>query len=106
MGGDDYVLILNDYDYAEKVGHEVIRQFEDNIHSFYTTEDYEKGYIEVLNRQGLKERFGVISLSIAMVSNEFHHFDSTDEVYQQMMEAKNEAKQISGSVMLCDHSKV
>ena len=106
VGGDDYVLILNDYDYAEKVGHEVIQQFEDNIHSFYTTEDYEKGYIEVLNRQGLKERFGVISLSIAMVSNEFHHFDSTDEVYQQMMEAKNEAKQISGSVMLCDHSKV
>ncbi|MBR2193258.1 MAG: diguanylate cyclase [Bacteroidaceae bacterium] len=106
VGGDDYVLILNDYDYAEKIGHEVIQQFEESIQSFYNAEDNEKGYIEVLNRKGKKERFGVVSLSIAMVSNEFHHFASTDEVYQQMMEAKNEAKQISGSVMLCDHSKV
>ena len=59
----------------------------------------------MLNRKGVKERFGLISLSVAMVSNEHQHFDSTDEVYVKMMKAKEKAKQISGSVMLFDRSK-
>jgi GGDEF domain-containing protein len=106
IGGDDFVLILNDYSYAEDIGNEIIRRFDDGISQYYEPEDLERGYIEVLNRKGEKDRFGPISLSIAMVSNEFRHFDSTDEVYKRMMMAKDEAKQISGSVMLCDTSKL
>lgn len=105
VGGDDFVLILNDYEHAEDIGHEIIQQFDNHISQFYTQEDRDKGYIEVLNRKGVKERFGLISLSIAMVSNEHQHFDSTDEVYVKMMKAKEKAKQISGSVMLFDRSK-
>ena len=67
IGGDDFVLILNDYAYAEAVGNEIISQFD--------------------------------------ASNEFRTYNSTDEVYKRMMLAKDEAKQISGSVMLCDTSQ-
>ena len=106
IGGDDFVLILNDYAYAEAVGNEIISQFDANVSKYYEPEDLERGYIEVLNRKGEKDRFGLISLSIAMVSNEFRTYNSTDEVYKRMMLAKDEAKQISGSVMLCDTSKL
>ena len=106
IGGDDFVLILNDYSYAEDIGNEIIRQFDEGVPKYYEPEDLERGFIEVLNRKGKKDRFGLITLSIAMVSNEFRHFDSTDEVYKRMMLAKDEAKQISGSVMLCDTSKM
>lgn len=105
VGGDDFVLILNDYDYAEAIGNEIIEQFDNNVSRFYSADDVEKGYIEVLNRKGIKDRFGFITLSIAMVSNEFNTFATTDEVYKRMMHAKDEAKQISGSVMLCDTSR-
>lgn len=105
VGGDDFVLILNDYDYAEDIGNEIINQFDSHIPQFYTQDDREKGYIEVLNRKGIKERFAFITLSVAMVSNENQHFDSTDEVYMKMMKAKEKAKKISGSVMLFDRSK-
>ena len=105
VGGDDFVLILNDYRYASDIGNEIIRQFDTHVSEYYEPEDLKNGYIDVLNRKGKKDRFGLISLSIAMVSNEFRVYDSTDEVYKRMMLAKDEAKQISGSVMLCDTSK-
>lgn len=102
VGGDDYVLILNDYGYAQKIGDEVIRLFDENIKDFYSAEDYERGYIEIVNRKGIVERFKPISVSLAMVSNEHHKFSTTAEVYERMGKVKDDAKQISGSVMLCD----
>lgn len=105
VGGDDYVLILNDFGYAEKIGQEVIRRFDESIASFYAPEDLERGYIEILNRKNQLCRFRLISVSVAMVSNEHLKFTTTDEVYKHMMKVKEEAKQISGSVMLCDTSK-
>lgn len=106
VGGDDFVLILNDYDYAESIGAEIIYAFDNNIEKFYDAEDLKNGYIEVLNRKGQLERFGLISISIAMVSNQHVKYSTTDAVYKRMMIAKDEAKQISGSVMLCDTSRI
>ena len=106
VGGDDFTLILNDFGYAKKIGQEVIRKFDESISSFYEPEDLERGYIEILNRKNKLERFKLISLSLAMVGNEHIHYTTTDEVYKHMMKVKEEAKQISGSVMLCDTSKL
>ena len=55
-----------------------------------------------MNRKGIVERFKPISVSLAMVSNEHHKFSTTAEVYERMGKVKDDAKQISGSVMLCD----
>ena len=106
IGGDDYVLILNDYGYDETIGHYIINRFEEKVREFYNDEDWEKGYIEVLNRKGVKERYAPISLSLASVSNEHLNFNKTGEIYEKMMLVKKKAKQISGSVMLCDTSGI
>lgn len=102
VGGDDFVIIFNDYESAKVVGDKIIEDFDLNVPSFYDEEDLENNYISVLNRQGVLQRFGIVTLSVTVLSNEFKDYNSTDEVYKQMMVIKREAKMVGGSILLQD----
>lgn len=102
VGGDDFVIIFNDYESAKVVGDKIIEDFDLNVPSFYDEEDLENNYIPVLNRKGVLQRFGIVTLSITVVSNEFKDYNFTDEVYKQMMVIKREAKMVGGSILLQD----
>lgn len=105
VGGDDFAIIFNGYENVAKVGDKIIQTFESSMPDFYKKEDYDKGYISVLNRKGDMQKFGFISLSIAVISNEFKEYKSADEVYKQMAVIKSKAKQVDGSVLLQDKNE-
>ncbi|AMD17310.1 hypothetical protein TL18_04295 [Methanobrevibacter sp. YE315] len=100
VGGDDMVLIFTDFENAKFIGNKIIEEFDAHIKDFYDKKDVEKGYIEVLNRKGIMEKFPFVTLSIVTISNEFKDYSTTDEIYRDMMVAKKEAKQTMGSILL------
>ena len=100
VGGDDMVLIISDFENAKFIGKKIIEEFDAHITSFYDKEDAEKGYIEVLNRKGIMEKFPFVTLSIIDISNEEKDYSNTDEIYRDMMIAKKEAKQTMGSILV------
>lgn len=100
IGGDDFVVIFNNYESAKKVGEELIEVFDSIVPDYYDEEDLKRGYISVLNRKGVYDDFPLVSLSVTTISNEFNEYHSSDEIYKKMTEIKHEAKQFSGSILL------
>ena len=101
VGGDDFVFIVSP-DQLDGVCTEVIKNFDLIIGNFYDEEDRIRGYIDSTNRKGEKERFPIISLSIAVVTNEFRPIKHIGEVSSIAAELKKRVKSMDGSRYLKD----
>ena len=78
IGGDDFVAVLPFYETGE-LCREIIRRFDAGIRDFYEHEDLERGCISARNRQGRVEKFPLMTLSIAGVTNRAGCFQ---DIYQ------------------------
>ena len=96
IGGDDFVSIIDKYDY-DKLCNDIINDFDENVIKYYTEEDIERGYVEVANRRGIIEQFPVTSLSIAVVEIENGNFKNTLEIGEVSAQIKHMAKEKIGS---------
>jgi len=101
IGGDDFVFIVPP-DQLDSTCTEIIRNFNLIIGNFYDEEDRIHGFIESTNRKGEKERFPVISLSIAVVTNEYRPIKHIGEVSAVAAELKKRVKSMEGSTYLKD----
>lgn len=101
IGGDDFVLITSP-DNVEKVCQAIIRDFDRRITGFYLPEDVDNGYIEGIDRYGVKRRFAIMSISIAVVSDLKRSFNSPVEIAKVATEIKDYVKSLPGSNYLID----
>ena len=99
IGGDDYVAIV-DFTNARKIGRDIIKRFEANIGYFYSEEDNESGFIKIANRKGKIEKFPLMTLTVAMVSNKYKKYTSVLELGEEGAQVKKKAKAIPGSTFL------
>ncbi len=100
IGGDDFVVILNDNTRVNTIGNDIVKRFDEKITDFYSKEDLEKGYIETYNRDGNLEKLGIMGISIIVVDYRDFIENSWDELYKKMMRLKKEAKKVKGSVFI------
>lgn len=101
IGGDDFVLITSP-DIVEKVCQAIISEFDRLIPDYYHTNDLEKGFIEGTDRYGVKRRFSIMSISIAVVSDVKRSFKSPVEIARVATEVKDYVKSLPGSNYLVD----
>ncbi len=101
VGGDDFVFIVSP-DQLDVTCTEVIRNFDLIIGNFYDEDDRIRGYIDSTNRKGEVERFPIISLSIAVVTNEYRPITHIGEVSAVAAEVKKRVKSMEGSKYLKD----
>jgi hypothetical protein len=83
--------------HAERLCREIIRRFDADIPSFYPAEDRSRGYIISVDRQGQVQKFGLCSVSIAVVTNEQRKIDDFLGLASLAAEVKKVAKGMSGS---------
>ncbi len=83
----------------------IVTQFKEQIKTFYAREDVLRGYFEAQNRKGQRERFPLISISIAVVTNEHRTLRSVGEVSRVATEIKKLAKSKSGNSYVVDQRK-
>ena len=76
IGGDDFIIATM-ADRAEEIAQEIIDEFDRNIRVLYSPKDLRQGYIETRDRRGALNRFPIMTLSIAIVSNEDHKIITT-----------------------------
>lgn len=104
IGGDDFAVIVSPENH-DAICESVIRDFDLRVLSFYSSEDRERGYITGHTRQGLEVRFPVMSISIAVVSNEHMRQMSHIEISEIAAELKEHAKSLPGSVYVVNRRK-
>jgi diguanylate cyclase (GGDEF)-like protein len=96
IGGDDFVFLVSP-DRIDQVCAEMIRHFDLIVSTFYDEEDRMARRIETMDRQGKATSFPLMSLSIAVVSNEKRQFSHFGEISAIAAELKKYVKQFKGS---------
>jgi diguanylate cyclase (GGDEF)-like protein len=104
IGGDDFVFITRD-SLADEICKKIIADFDAKVPSFYSKEDYQRGYIVAKDRQGNESRFGLLGVSIGIVSNVTHKISHVAQIGEIGAELKKFAKGIEGSNYVRDQRK-
>jgi GGDEF domain-containing protein len=101
VGGDDFVVITTP-ELMRELSSEIISQFDRRIPDFYDSEERERGYILGKTRQGIEMEFPIMSISIAIVTNEHRQLINHLEASEIAAELKDYAKSIPKSVFVVD----
>ncbi|MCX5723848.1 MAG: diguanylate cyclase [Nitrospirae bacterium] len=105
VGGDDFVFMSRP-DTIDAICQTVINRFDLVIPDFYDREDRHMGFINSFDRRGNKEQFPMMSLSIAVVTNERYPIAHPGDVSKIASELKKRAKLLKGSVYVKDQRDV
>jgi diguanylate cyclase (GGDEF)-like protein len=86
VGGDDFIVVIAP-DQVSAVADAIVSAFDAAAPGFYDGADRERGYIEVTNRRGELQRFGLITVSIGVASTDrrvFQHYAEAVAVATEM----------------------
>jgi diguanylate cyclase (GGDEF)-like protein len=100
-GGDDFVAVTR-YEQWETFAKAFIALFDKGIHRYYGAADARNGYIESVNRKGERQRFPLMTVSVAVVTNRTRDFHSLGEMIQVAAEVKKYVKTVEGSSYTID----
>ncbi len=100
-GGDDFVVVL-DYEYWEIFAKSFITTFDRGIYQFYNAIDAKNGFIESINRRGERQRFPLMSVSVAVVTNKNRPYRRHAEIIAIAAEVKKYVKSMDGSCYAID----
>jgi GGDEF domain-containing protein len=101
IGGDDFVVITVP-DRMRAICDEIVSTFDRKIPEFYDEVDRKAGFILGKTRQGVEMKFPIITISIAIVTNERRQFTSPLEASEIGAELKDYAKTIPKSIYVID----
>lgn len=101
IGGDDFVFITAD-DVMDKTAQKIVEEFDKKVPSFYTEEDFKAGKIVSKDRQGNEQNFGLLSVSIGIVSNISQQLVHVAQIAEIAAELKKYAKSLEGSKFVRD----
>lgn len=101
IGGDDFILLLTE-DISTPVCQAIISAFERKKAEFHEEKELAQGEYESTNRKGERETFPLLSLSIAIVSNQPQRYMTYAEISSIASEVKKKAKKTKGSTVVKD----
>ncbi len=101
IGGDDFVVITSPDRYPE-ISNAIIERFDKMIVDFYDPGDRDRGGIIARNRQGKEMKFPIMTISIAVVTNQYRELKNPIQIGEIAAELKEHAKSIHGSIYVVD----
>jgi GGDEF domain-containing protein len=104
IGGDDFVVVTSP-EWYEKICLAVIDAFDKMVLDFYDLEDRQRGCIQGETRQGQSVSFPIMTLAIAVVTNQHHRLQNHVQVGEIAAELKNFAKSFPNSTFVVDRRK-
>ncbi len=96
VGGDDFV-ILSVPGRAEELCRRIIAGFDERIGKYYTEEDRKQGFFVGKDRKGIEQSFPLISVTIAIVTDDGSRFRSPLDMAEAAARFKEYAKTLPGS---------
>lgn len=99
IGGDDFIGVLNHYD-IRPICETIMKEFDEIIKLFYHSSHLSQQYVLAENRQGVINKIALVSLSIAVVTNQYQSIKSIEELVESAATLKKSCKMIKGSCCL------
>ena len=101
IGGDDFIMILRPKN-STLAAQFVVEKFEKICRKFHSREELKADCYVSIDRNKNRRKFGLLSLSIGIVSTELHHISSLAEISSIAKDLKKRAKNHSGSAVIRD----
>ena len=101
IGGDDFIMITRPKN-SVVACQELIERFTRLLPRFHSEEECRQGHYFSCDRSGNRQQFGLLALSIGIVSTEIHQISSFAEVSSIASDLKKRAKETPGSVIVRD----
>ncbi len=102
VGGDDFVIITTP-EKGKVICQGIINDFDKKILSLYSERDKEQGYIVAKDRRSRIMKFPIMSISLALLSNEKRRLYSHIQIAEIAAELKKKAKSFDGSNYVKDN---
>jgi diguanylate cyclase (GGDEF)-like protein len=96
IGGDDFIFVSTP-DKIEKICGEITEIFDEKITGFYNNEDRDARCIRTVNRRGEIDVFPIMSVSIAVATNQHRRLDNYLIISDIAAELKKKLKSMQGS---------
>ncbi|NTW77309.1 MAG: diguanylate cyclase [Syntrophaceae bacterium] len=96
IGGDDFVVIASP-EQTKRVCQELVDDFERRIVRFYDVQDVQRGYIKGKDRQGVVQKFPLITISAAIVTDDGTRFKNPLDMAMTAAKLKEYAKTLPGN---------
>jgi len=101
LGGDNFVVITKPEKYPI-ICFKIIQNFDNNIGDQYDKEDLNNGYIININRKGDEIKHSIMSLSVAVVTNERRNLAHAAQIDDIAKELKRYAQKMKKSDFVVD----
>ncbi|WP_162874243.1 diguanylate cyclase, partial [Pseudomonas viridiflava] len=108
IGGDDFLMVLGFDDWERRLNN-LLEDFQNQCRRFYRAEHLEAGCFVALNRQGQRQEFALLSLSIGVVHlrEESCAQINASQLADLASQAKHFAKDVAGaSIHVIDSSRL
>lgn len=104
IGGDDFI-ILTTPEKADLIAKTACQEFDKTILSFYSKQDQDLKKVVSCDRRGTITEFPIMSISIAIVTNEHKELTSLPQVAQLAAELKHYAKSKPSGILASNYVK-
>ncbi len=102
IGGDDFMALIPHYD-IESICEKIIEEFDETIPNFYDPTHLSDPDFKIKGRSGEMEKFLMMSLSIAVLTNKQRQFEKAEDLSNEIAAIKRDCKKIKGSCFIIDH---
>ena len=96
IGGDDFIVIAEPGQ-VEIICQSIIKEFDQSSLKFYSQEDRQKRFFSGMDRSGMKRDFPLITITIAIVTDNGSRFNNPLEMAALAAKLKEYAKTLPGS---------
>ena len=96
VGGDDFIVITG-AESAEEICKKIVEEFDQRSMRFYSEKDRQKGFITGKDRQGQQQTFPLVTMTIAVVTDDGSKFRGPLDMAKKAAELKEYAKTLPGS---------
>ncbi|MHB8483256.1 MAG: diguanylate cyclase [Nitrospiria bacterium] len=104
IGGDDFVLIT-ETSRVHLLCQKFISEFDQTIPHYYDDADRRRGYIVAKDRKDVEQNFPLMTVSIAVVTNEKRKFQSVEKIAELAAQLKHYAKTFPKSIYVIDQRR-
>jgi diguanylate cyclase (GGDEF)-like protein len=92
VGGDDFIIIGTP-EAASQLGSRMVQRFNEEVETFYSFKDRERGYIEVDDGTGKVQKVPLMSLAIGLIHHDTVPFADIREITEIAAEARRRHQQ-------------
>ncbi|MBE0500409.1 MAG: diguanylate cyclase [Desulfuromonadales bacterium] len=104
IGGDDYIFLTTP-DKVESLAQKFINEFDKKIPEYYSEQDRQTGSFTGEDRFGVKRKFQIMTVSIAIVCSEMSNYESATAISYECARIKEHLKRLPGSNYMIDRRK-